>query len=180
MKYIKHIKNLLLVPIALLTIGVVAGTLSAREQQARATFLNADGKPIGSATLTQTPSGVLIDITVTGGPAGPHALHIHETGICEAPGFTSAGDHYNPTDAKHGYIASSDRHAGDMPNQFVQDDGVLRAQILNPQVTLAAGKSTLFDADGSALVIHVNADDYVSQPSGAAGDRFACAVIMQR
>jgi Cu-Zn family superoxide dismutase len=67
-----------------------------------------------------------------------------------------------------------------MPNQFVQDDGTLRAHVLNPQVTLGAGKATLFDADGSALIIHVGADDYTSQPAGAAGDRFACAVIEQR
>lgn len=174
MKYIHR-----LLPIALLATCVVLGALDAHSQQATATFLNPDRKPIGTATLTQTPSGVLIDVTVNGVPAGAHAFHVHQTGTCEAPNFTSAGDHYNPSGAKHGYGAGSTHHAGDMPNQFVQDGGVLRAQVLNPQVTLGAGKTTLFDADGSALIIHVGADDYTSQPAGAAGDRFACAVIEQ-
>jgi Cu-Zn family superoxide dismutase len=76
-------------------------------------------------------------------------------------------------------VNGSDRHAGDLPNQFVQNDGVLQAHVLTSQVTLSAGQATLFDADGSALILHIKADDYTSQPSGEAGDRFACAVIMQ-
>jgi Cu-Zn family superoxide dismutase len=163
----------------LLVSCIVAGSPGAQDQQASAIFMNAAGKPIGTATLTQTPSGVLIDVTISGVPAGTHAFHIHETGKCEAPNFTSAGDHYNPMDAKHGYVTGNHHHAGDMPNQFVQNDGVLRTQVLNPQVTLGAGKATLFDADGSALILHVGTDDYTSQPAGAAGDRFACAVIKQ-
>ena len=173
-------KHLLLLSIAVLVTCVVVGSLGAQDQQARATFMNVDGKPIGTATLTQTPGGVLIDVTVTGVPAGAHGFHIHETGICDAPDFASAGAHYNPMDAKHGYVAGSARHVGDMPNQFVQHDGVLRAHVLNTQVTLGAGTATLFDADGSALVIHTRADDYSSQPSGDSGERFACAVIMPR
>ncbi|MGE3541148.1 MAG: superoxide dismutase family protein [Candidatus Tectimicrobiota bacterium] len=164
----------------LLALGLAAGSLQAQEQQAQATFVNAQGKSIGTATLTQKPGGVLIDISVSGVPAGTHAFHIHETGKCDTPDFKSAGEHYNPGKAPHGYGASREPHAGDMPNQFVQEDGILRTQVLNPQVTLGAGKATVFDTDGSALVIHAQADDYTSQPAGAAGDRFACAVIMPR
>ena len=67
-----------------------------------------------------------------------------------------------------------------MPNLFVQKDGMLRTQVLNTHVTLGDGMGTLFDSDGSALIIHTKADDYHSQPSGEAGDRFACAVITRR
>jgi Cu-Zn family superoxide dismutase len=168
----------MLLPIAIIAAGVLAGSTAAQEQKASAVFMDAENKQIGTAMLTQTPSGVLIDIKVKGVPAGEHGFHIHETGKCEPPDFKSAGDHYNPTNAKHGYFAGNAKHAGDMPNQFVQD-GMLRAHVLNSQVTLKDGKATLFDADGAALVIHMGADDYHSQPSGEAGDRFACAVIMQ-
>jgi Cu-Zn family superoxide dismutase len=176
----KHIQRLLLLPVVFLATCMVANPLYAVNQQASATFVNANGKQIGTATLTQTPSGVLIDIKAEGIPAGTHALHIHETGKCNAPDFESAGDHYNPAGAKHGFVNGSDRHAGDLPNQFVQNDGVLQAHVLAPQVTLGTGQTTLFDPDGSALVLHTKADDYTSQPAGEAGDRFACAVIMQR
>jgi Cu-Zn family superoxide dismutase len=175
----QQIKRLL--SVAFLAICMVPGPLlGAQGQQARATFVTADGKHIGTAMLMQTPGGVLIDMKVDGVPAGEHALHIHETGKCDAPNFASAGDHYNPAGAKHGFVAGKDHHAGDLPNQFVQDGGMLRAHVLTPQVTLSAGKTTLFDADGSALVIHAKADDYASQPAGEAGDRFACAVILPR
>lgn len=171
------LKRLQLLPAALLAACFLVGPVGAQNQQAKATFVNADGKQIGTATLLQTPSGVLIDVKVDGVPAGAHGFHIHETGKCDAPKFDSAGDHYNPADAKHGFAAGSERHAGDLPNQFVQADGVLQAHVFAPQVTLSAGKMTLFDADGSALIIHTKADDYASQPAGDAGDRFACAVI---
>jgi len=173
----KPLKGLLLLPLALLATCLVAGPLHAQDQQMSTTFIKTDGKPSGTAKLTQTPSGVLIDINVSGLRSGAHAFHIHETGKCDAPDFKSAGDHFAPTDAKHGFMAGKEHHAGDMPNQFVESEGVLRAQVLNPQVTLKSGKTTLLDADGSALIIHAGADDYASQPAGAAGDRIACAVI---
>ena len=68
-------------------------------------------------------------------------------------------------------------HAGDMPNQFVGPSGTISVQVLNTNVTLEAGTGTLFDDDGSALVIHSGPDDYTSQPADKAGDRIACGVI---
>lgn len=166
--------------LVLLMLCGITKPLGAQEPQAEARFINADGKEIGTAILTQTPSGVLIDITVNGVPAGEHGFHIHTTGTCDVPTFTSAGDHYNPTNARHGYLVAGGPHAGDMPNQFVREDGVLRAHVLNPYVTLRAGPTTLLDTDGSALMIHTRADDYKSHPAGEAGERFACAIIRPR
>jgi Cu-Zn family superoxide dismutase len=145
---------------------------------AKAAFIDAQGKRIGTAQLTQTPSGVLIELDLNGLPPGEKAFHIHEKGVCDPrDGFKSAGAHYDPRGNQHGLHAAKGPHAGDMPNQFVRQDGVLRAHVLNTVVTLSPGEASLFDADGSALVLHAKPDDYRSQPAGDAGDRIACAVI---
>jgi Cu-Zn family superoxide dismutase len=147
-------------------------------QTASAAFTNKDGKEIGQANLTQTPHGVLIRLGLTQLPTGPHAVHVHETGTCDpATGFESAGGHYAPRGHEHGYLVEGGFHAGDLPMQWASEEGLLRADILAEHVTLGDGEGTLFDDDGSALVIHAGPDDYQSQPAGNAGDRIACAVI---
>lgn len=146
-----------------------------------AKFVDAKGEASGEATLTQTPQGVLIRVDVRNLQPGEHAIHIHEAGRCEADGgFKSAGGHYAPRKHEHGFLVEKGAHGGDMPNQFAGDDGRLRAEILNANVTLGSGEGTLFDSDGSAIVIHAKADDYKSQPAGDAGDRVACAVIEKK
>lgn len=157
---------------------IVSVSSSAQESvQAQAIFIDAQEKEIGTAVLTETPHGVLIEFIVKDLPRGEHGFHIHETGSCGTPDFKSAGGHYMPRGNAHGYKVAEGYHAGDMPNQFVEADGLMRGQIFNPHVTLADGEGTLFDEDGSAFIIHADADDYSSQPSGAAGARLACAVI---
>ncbi|WP_137391203.1 superoxide dismutase family protein [Rhodoligotrophos defluvii] len=163
-----------------LLFGLAAPSFAQSPETAEGTFLNGKGERIGTATLEQTPNGVLIAVDIEGLPAGEHGFHIHETGRCEpSTGFESAGGHYAPRGHQHGFQDAEGPHAGDMPNQFVQDDGVLRAEVVNRNVTLRSDTGTLFDEDGSALVVHAKSDDYTSQPSGKAGDRLACAVIEQ-
>jgi superoxide dismutase, Cu-Zn family len=148
---------------------------------AEATFNDLQGRNVGKAILTQTANGVLIEMELSNVAAGEHGFHIHETGICDAAdGFKSAGGHYEPSQHQHGYLDASGPHAGDMPNQFVGRDGTLRAHVLNPNITLSDGPASLFDADGSAIVVHAGPDDYHSQPAGNAGDRIVCAVIEWR
>lgn len=143
---------------------------------ASAAFIDASGEMSGSATLTGTPNGVLIEIEVNGLPADQWvAFHVHETGSCDPDTHhESAGGHFNPSDVEHGYLTETGPHAGDMPNQYVPADGVLRSQTFNPFVTLDDGEASIM---GRALMVHAQADDYTSQPSGDAGDRLACAVI---
>jgi Cu-Zn family superoxide dismutase len=161
-----------------LGLGLAATAVAQDGQKASASFINDQGKTIGSATLTQTPHGVLISIDLTGIPPGEHAFHVHEKGVCNAADkFMSAGGHYNPGKKQHGYHVAGGTHAGDMPNQFVGADGVLKASVLNMQVTLGSGDGTLFGNDGTALVLHAKGDDYRSQPAGDAGGRIACGVI---
>jgi Cu-Zn family superoxide dismutase len=165
--------------VALLGLGLALPAAAQQQMpQARGNFINAQGQSVGTAALVQTPNGVLITLELRGLPPGLHAFHIHQTGRCDANGgFQTAGGHYNPGNHEHGYMVQGGAHAGDMPNQFVGPDGVLRTQVLNDKVTIGSGDTTLFDSDGSALVLHAQPDDYRSQPAGDAGGRIACAVI---
>ena len=144
--------------------------------KASAVLNDAKGDEVGKATLTSTPSGLLISLELTAVPAGEHAFHIHAVGKCEPPDFKSAGGHFNPDETKHGLMNPEGPHAGDMPNLHVPADGKLQIEVLNPTVTLSA-ESALLDEDGAAIVIHAVADDYKSDPAGNAGDRIACGVV---
>ena len=141
---------------------------------AEATMIGPDGKNIGSANMRATPSGqILITISVTGLTQGWHGFHVHETGKCEPETeFKSAGGHL--ADGKeHGVLVEGGPHPGDLPNQMVQEDGVLVAEVFTDRLTA----DLIFDDDGSSFMIHSGRDDYQSQPSGDAGGRVACGVI---
>lgn len=161
-----------------LALALCMGSAAAQDK-ASAKFIDAKGSDIGTAKLTHTANGVLIELDLRGLPPGEHAFHVHESGRCEAAdGFKSAGGHYDPRGREHGYLVPGGFHAGDMPNQWVAADGTLRAHVFNAGVTLSAGESSLLDKDGSSLVIHVKPDNYKTQPTGDAGDRIACAVVV--
>ncbi len=147
------------------------------EIQVSTPFIGADGSEIGTAHLVDVPiGGLLISAQIDGLPGGKwHGFHIHEGGECDAEGgFESAGGHFNPTDADHGYLVESGSHAGDMPNQYVPEDGTLRTRVHNPNVSLDGEEPSV---RGRTLMVHADPDDYTSQPSGNAGERIACAVI---
>ena len=165
--------------LAIFTAVILAGGVARAQAPATAsaTIKDAMGKTIGDATLCETSSGVLIKVDLTGAPAGVHAIHVHTTGKCDAPMFTTAGGHFAPGGTKHGLMAAGGPHAGDLPNIFVPADGKLSIEIFEPNVTLAAGPRSLLDADGSAIVLHATADDYMTDPAGNAGGRIACGVV---
>jgi Cu-Zn family superoxide dismutase len=147
------------------------------QDRARADVKNAQGNTVGTASLRETKEGLLIIVNANGLPEGLHAVHIHAVGKCEAPGFTSAGGHFNPLNKKHGLKNLDGPHAGDLPDMYVNKDGVGRYEALMESVTLGAGETSVFDADGSAIVIHATADDNMTDPAGNSGDRIACGVI---
>lgn len=160
------------------TLGVAA-SLPAHAQTAKAALKDAGGKEVGTVQLIQTPHGVLLKMALKGVAPGEHAFHIHAVGKCEPP-FTSAGGHFNPASKKHGMEAKEGAHAGDMPNLYVPANGELTVDVANHMVTLAKGQpNSVFDADGSAIIIHAGADDYKTDPTGNAGDRIACGVIVE-
>jgi Cu-Zn family superoxide dismutase len=143
---------------------------------ASAVLKDASGEEVGTATLTATPSGAMLDLKLTAVPPGVHALHIHAVGKCEPPKFESAGPHFNPDQTKHGIMNPEGPHAGDLPNIHVPADGKLEVEFLDPVVTISQ-ESALLDADGASIVIHAGVDDYKTDPAGNAGDRIACGVI---
>jgi len=148
-----------------------------QEQRAYAELKDRDGKSIGMATFREVSGGVVIDVDVKGLTPGLHAVHVHAIGKCEGPAFTSAGGHFNPAQKKHGLRSAEGPHAGDMPNMYIAKDGTGRFEVLADNITLKTGDRSVFDADGSALVIHAGADDDMTDPTGNSGDRAACGVI---
>ena len=139
---------------------------------ARASVRDLAGRSVGEAVFEQTPAGVLVRITLSGLAPGTHAMHFHMAGKCDPP-FETAGEHLDTRSKAHGFKSPDGPHAGDLPNVNVPSDGTLRDETLARDLTLAA----LFDADGSALVLHSFADDYQTQPAGSSGDRIACGVV---
>ena len=164
--------------LAVLSVGIAA-SLPAQAQTAKAALKDQAGKDVGTVQLVETPHGVLLKLALKGAVPGEHAFHVHAVGKCEPP-FTSAGGHFNPAGKKHGLAVAEGAHAGDMPNLHIPASGELMVEILNGGVTLAKGKpNSVFDTDGSAIVIHAGVDDYKSDPTGNAGDRIACGVIVE-
>lgn len=139
---------------------------------------NRKGERVGVAQLSQQKDGVKIQIEAWNLPEGIHGFHIHEKGICEEPNFESAGGHLNPTNAKHGFDHPEGPHAGDLPNLKIGKDGKVYEAFLATMVTLKKEEeNSLLPEEGTSLIIHADQDDYISQPSGNAGERIACGVI---
>ena len=169
------------VPLALLVLGACGESGPAAPSdvgaQAVAVMSGSEGAPMGRVTLTQVPSGVLISADVHGLSAGGHGFHIHAIGAC-APDFTAAGGHFDPDETGHGLRHNDTPHPGDLPNLFAGADGAARADVFTDAVTLDADVDhSLFDADGSAIIIHAKPDTYGAEPE--AGDRVACGVIQR-
>lgn len=144
---------------------------------AKAELRDAKGVNVGTATLTETQESIKIALKVSDLPPGTHGFHIHTAGQCEAPDFKSAGGHFNPHGKKHGAKSPESYHAGDLANLVVQPDGSAKVEALNKLVTLGTGDGSLFQPAGTAIVIHADPDDEITDPTGNAGTRIACGII---
>lgn len=139
----------------------------------------AKGEDMGSVMLSPLANGVKLKLDLMKLPAGTTlAFHIHEKGKCIAPKFESAGGHFAPGKNAHGFDMTGGPHAGDLPNLEVSAQGTVKAEFVATGVSMSKADNSLLKKDGTALVIHAKADDYKSQPSGAAGDRIACGEIL--
>lgn len=146
------------------------------ERLGQATLQLASGLPGGTAQLFASGAQVNISIAVVGLAPGVHGVHLHTTGSCTAPDFASAGAHLNPGGHQHGTSNPAGPHLGDLPNITVGNagTGTVSATLSGTREQVLA---QLFDADGTAVVVHANADDYRTDPSGNSGGRIACGVL---
>jgi Cu-Zn family superoxide dismutase len=152
----------------------IKGTVEFRE-------VNAQSAGTHDMKFMTGTKAVEITVNVTGLKPGPHGMHLHAVGKCEAPGFTSAGGHFDPgpagnmdPDMNHPF------HMGDLPNLVADASGKATYKTVTNRVTLSDGPLSVFDADGTAIIIHGNPDQGVTgeAKSGlSGGPRVACGVI---
>ena len=152
-----------------------------RGRIASATLMDATGQRVGRVWMREDRRDdvVYLEARFDDLPAGFHGFHIHTTGRCDAPGFTTAGGHFNPTGATHG------AHAGDLPSLLVTADGEAFLATATDRFSI----SDLRDADGSAVMVHSGLDNFANIPAryggpdqetlntGDAGSRLACGVV---
>jgi Cu-Zn family superoxide dismutase len=146
------------------------------ERVGSATLRLASGQPAGTAQLLGIGSTLNISIALAGLTPGTHGVHLHATGSCEAPDFQSAGGHLNPDSRAHGSENPQGAHLGDLPNVMIGANGAGTVSA-TLHGTRAEALAAIFDADGTAVVVHAGADDYRTDPSGNSGGRVACGVF---
>ena len=162
-----------------LVIAMLPASAAMAQTLATGTLVHADGTAAGTARIVEGRGGIALKLRLKGIPEGQHGVHLHTTGACEAPAFTSAGGHLNPGKRQHGANNPAGSHLGDLPNVTADRYGRVKARIpLNE--TAPALTAALFDADGAAIVVHAGPDDYLTDPSGNSGGRIACGVLEPR
>ena len=129
----------------------------------------------GTITFTKVGDDVQVVADVQNLKPGKHGIHIHEKGDCSAPDAMSAGGHFNPGGHQHGAPDAKEHHAGDLGNMTVAGDGTGSLMIHSSDLSIAGSDNSVV---GHAIIVHEKADDFVTQPTGAAGGRIGCGVIV--
>ncbi|MCI4589957.1 superoxide dismutase family protein [Sphingobium sp. BYY-5] len=168
---------LLVLPLGFLASSCATAASDKAAPTAHAKLVAGDGSSRGQATVTEAPDGLHVLVKAQGLTPGIHAVHLHTTGTCTGPDFTSAGGHWNPTGRQHGKDNPAGMHMGDMPNMLAGPDGAGDLEYVVPHGSIKDGATPLLDADGAAVVIHAQADDNKTDPTGNAGGRVACGVL---
>lgn len=164
----------------LLIVAVVVSAVSAQRNgalHATAVLRDTTGAVVGNVAFTEDAAGRLhVNVKVNGLAPGLHGIHLHAVGSC-TPNFSAAGAHHNPLGHQHGLNNPLGAHAGDLPNLMVNNAGRGHLDGVSDRATLSPGTVSLFDADGSAVIVHAAEDDQVTNPTGNSGARIACGVI---
>jgi Cu-Zn family superoxide dismutase len=143
-----------------------------------ATLVDANGNEAGQARLETREDRLFLSVNVSGLEAGPKGFHLHQIGRCTGPDFKSAAGHLNPYSKTHGSASAQGKHLGDLPNLMVAADGTAQVKV-EIEETAQSALEHIFDADGTAIVIHAGPDDLRSDPAGAAGPRIICGEILK-
>lgn len=148
---------------------------AAQAQTATATLAPTAGNTTsGTVTFTQKGDKVMVNAKASGLTPGGHGFHVHEKGDCSASDGMSAGGHFNPTGKPHGDPNAPDHHAGDMP--MLQADASGNATLSAELGPMTVG-SGVTDIVGKSVIVHKDADDFKTQPTGNSGARVACGII---
>ncbi|APR77276.1 Superoxide dismutase [Minicystis rosea] len=154
--------------------GVACGQAPSAPR-ATGTFQAKEGTTVsGTVEAIEEGNVVRLRVNLKGAPPGIHGIHIHEKGDCSAPDFTSAGGHFNPTNASHACPPTEPRHAGDFGNIEIAADGTGRLDMTSDHITVSPGATSVV---GRSVVLHHGKDDCASQPAGDSGMRIGCAVL---
>ncbi len=170
--------------VGLAILGLTSGSVAAGgATHASARIINNANQTIGWARFTEDAAGRLhVNVKAAGLTVGLHGIHIHSIGVCAVgttTAFSSAGPHHNPTGALHGLDDPAGAHAGDLPNMVVNEAGRGHLNATSDRATLSPGLLSMFDANGSAIVIHAFEDDQeATSATGNSGPRVACGVIV--
>jgi Cu-Zn family superoxide dismutase len=168
-------RNILVGSMALAALGCGGGGVPA-PAPVESTVYNDRTQDIGRATLKQKGDKIEVQVRVTGLRPGRHGMHLHAAAVCQGPAFTTAGTHVNPAGKKHGRLNTAGPHLGDLPNLEVNKDGKGDAKVDVTGAEAAKGLKA-FLGRGMALVIHADADDEKTDPTGSSGARVACAAF---
>jgi Cu-Zn family superoxide dismutase len=139
------------------------------------------GEDAGTATFTNTKKGKLsIKLALKNMPEGDHAVHIHQKPVCDMPDFTTAGGHFNPDGKQHGNLNPMGHHNGDLgQNLTVGVEHTANVTITVDYLTMGTGAPNDITANGgTSIMVHAKADDMKTDPTGNAGNRIACGIIM--
>lgn len=168
-----------LASVAVIMFATASGAAE-KNKAATAQLKDASGKVVGTATFKEKKDGVEVKVDVSGLQPGKHGIHLHEKGKCDPPDFKSAGEHFNPSMKHHGTKNPQGKHAGDLPNLEVKNDGTAKMTATAEGATLGKGASSLLKEGGTALVIHADPDDEKTDPTGKSGTRIACGVVTMK
>ncbi len=127
----------------------------------------------GKVIFTMVKKGVKVVADLDGLTPGLHGFHVHENGDCSAHDGASAGAHYNPTHKNHGCPDDAERHVGDLGNLSADHTGHAHYERIDKVISLNGPQSII----GKSIIVHDQADDCKTQPTGNSGKRIACGVI---